>query len=103
MEPQEKQVNPVKYKIYQPTKSAMSSGKGKTKQWIAEPFAEQDASFIDPIIGWTSSTDTSQQLKLSFATRKEAIAFAERCGHDYQVIEPRQPKLVKKTYADNFR
>ena len=57
----------------------------------------------DPLMGWTSSADMRQQLRLSFATRDEAVAFAERNAIAYRVVEPERRKTRKKNYADNFR
>ena len=54
-------------------------------------------------MGWTSARDTRTQLKLRFASREDAIAYAERNGLDYDVIEPHTRRPIIKSYADNFR
>ena len=66
-------------RIFQPSKTAMQSGKGGTKAWVLEhePAASRQ---IDPLMGWTSASDMGQQVRLSFATKEEAIAYAERNG-----------------------
>ncbi|MDX2306669.1 MAG: ETC complex I subunit [Hyphomicrobium sp.] len=89
-------------KIYRPAKTAMQSGEAKTKDWLLEyePDAPRE---IDPLMGWTTSRDTRQQVKLSFATREDAIAYAERQGLAYTVIEPTPRKRIRKAYADNFK
>lgn len=89
-------------RIYQPAKSAMQSGRGRSKDWVLEhePAAPRE---IDPLMGWTSSRDTQAQVRLEFATREEAIAYAERHGLAYTILEPKPRKVVKKSYADNFR
>jgi hypothetical protein len=89
-------------RIYQPAKSAMQSGLARTKEWVLEhePAAARG---IDPLMGWTSSTDTQAQVRLEFDTREEAIAYAERNGIAYTVAEPQQRKPVRKSYADNFK
>ena len=89
-------------RIYQPAKTAMQSGKGRTKSWILEhePTAARE---IDPLMGWTSSSDTRQQVKLRFDTKEDAVAYAERNGLPYTVEEPKQRPLIKKSYADNFK
>ena len=89
-------------KIYKPSKTAMQSGKGRTNEWVLqrEPAAPRE---IDPLMGWTSSTDMQSQVKLSFATKEEAIAYAERNGIPFMVQEEEPRKLVKKAYADNFK
>lgn len=79
----------------------MQSGKAKTKDWVLE-FDTDAARRIEPLMGYTSSGDTSSQVRMSFETREEAIAFAQRQGLEFQVIEPREPKRVIKAYADNF-
>ena len=89
-------------RIYQPAKTAMQSGRGRTRVWILEhePSAPRD---IDPLMGWTSSSDMSQQIKLRFDSKEDAIAYAERNGIDYIVNEPADRKMIKKSYADNFK
>ena len=89
-------------RIYRPAKTAMQSGQARTKDWLLEhePAAPRQ---IDPLMGWTGSTDTRAQIKLAFESKEEAIAFAERHGIPYTVSEPKGRKPVKKTYADNFK
>lgn len=90
-------------RIYKPARNAMQSGKGKTGQWILEHEAAAPRT-VDPLMGWTSSNDMRQQVKLSFETKEEAIAYAEREGLAYTVM-PEAPagRLVKKSYSDNFK
>lgn len=89
-------------RIYKPAKSAMQSGMGRSSEWVLvhEPAAPRE---IDPLMGWTSSGDTKAQVKLSFATQEEAIAYAERNGLPYEVVEPQPRKPIRKAYADNFK
>ena len=89
-------------RIYKPAKTAMQSGLARTKDWVLEHEAEA-AREIDPLMGWTSSRDMDQQVKLSFETKEEAIAFAERHGIPYAIEEPQVRKAVRKAYADNFK
>lgn len=90
-------------KIYQPAKSAMQSGQGKTREWILE-FVPADARWIDPLMGWTGSDDMNAQVRLRFPTREEATAYAERQGIPYEVFEPkvRGHILRQNGYGDNF-
>ena len=90
-------------RIYKPARSAMQSGKGNNDRWIVEHEASGPRT-VDPLMGWTSSADTSQQLKLFFDTREEATAYAEREGLAYTVL-PEAPasRLIRKTYSDNFK
>ncbi len=89
-------------RIYRPARNAMQSGKARTKAWALE-FDQTSARTTDPLMGWTSSRDTGQQVRLSFDTKEEAIAWAERQGYDYRVFEPPPQRAEKKAYADNFR
>lgn len=91
-----------KVRIYQPCRTAMQQGAAKTKIWLVE-FEAASPRSRDALMGWTSSADTRTQLRLRFPTREEAVAYAERNGLSYEVIEPkaRRPKL--KSYAENFR
>jgi hypothetical protein len=90
-------------RIYRPAKTAMQSGRGNTHQWAIQ-FAPSDRPTPDPLMGWNGSKDTRAQLRLRFDTEEEAIAFAERQGYTYTVIEDRPAKAPKpKSYADNFR
>ena len=80
----------------------MQSGKANTQDWRLE-FDPEKPRTIDPVMGYTSSSDMKQQIKLSFETKELAIAYAERHGIPYRVIEPKEPKRVRVAYADNFR
>ncbi|MEO0637793.1 MAG: ETC complex I subunit [Pseudomonadota bacterium] len=88
-------------KIYSPTRSAMQSGKGKTGSWVLE-YERESARRIEPLMGYTSSSDMRSQLRLTFDTREDAVAYAEREGIPYTVSEPKQPKRAKVSYAENF-
>ncbi len=90
-------------RIYQPSKTAMQSGKSNTQGWVIE-FEPEAAKKIEPLMGWTSASDMRHtELRLRFDSREAAIAFAEKHDLAYQVIEPRQSRRVLKAYADNFR
>lgn len=89
-------------RIYQPTRTAMQSGQALTKNWVLE-FEPEEQRFIDPLMGWTGSGDMKSQIRLWFATKDEAIAYAERHAIPYQVFEPRRRQVKPKAYADNFR
>jgi len=90
-------------RIYKPARNAMQSGKGKSVYWVLEHVAEAPRE-RDPLMGWTSSADTRQQVKLRFDTREEAIAYAEREGLAYWVAPEAAPGApIRKSYSDNFR
>lgn len=88
--------------IYQPAKTAMQSGKAKSGTWVVE-FQEKYNRSTEPLMGWTSSKDTLTQLRLCFSSMEDAIAFAKREELRYTVVTPNKPKLIKKSYADNFK
>ncbi len=87
-------------RIYKPIKNPMQSGKAK-QHWVIE-YEQGSTRFIEPLMGWTANTDTKPQLRLQFDTKEEAVAYATHKGLEYQVIEPKQPKLKLQSYADNF-
>lgn len=89
-------------RIYKPAKTAMQSGTANTKEWVLE--MERDmARAIDPLMGWTSASDTQNQIRLTFESKDEAVAFAVKQGWAYTVREPKPRKPIKKSYADNFK
>ena len=92
----------MRARIYVPAKNAMQSGRARTKSWVLE-YEPAKPREIDPLMGWTSSSDMLQQVQLDFATREEAVDYATRHGIDYQVFEPHRPAAKAKSYADNFR
>ncbi|MFN3514533.1 MAG: ETC complex I subunit [Phenylobacterium sp.] len=88
-------------RIYRPAKNAMQSGRAKTKDWVLE-FAPKAPRRPDPLMGWTLTADTDGQVRLSFDTKEEAIAYAQNRGIAFQLIEPKAQKRIIKAYADNF-
>ena len=89
-------------RIFKPAKTAMQSGKAQTAHWVLE-FEAEAARRIDPLMGWTSADETTPgQVRLSFETQGEAVAYAEKHGLPYRVDEERTPSLQPKAYADNF-
>lgn len=88
-------------RIYKPAKTAMQSGKARTRDWVLE-FEPASARVPEPLMGWTSSSDMNGQVRLEFESRDEAIAYAQKHGIAFQLSEPREQKLVIKAYADNF-
>ncbi len=78
----------------------MQSGLGKTHKWILE-FETKNPT-TNPLMGWESSSDTLSELRLEFSSKDLAINYAKKKKIDYEVIESKKRKLVKKSYADNF-
>lgn len=90
-------------RIYQPARTAMQSGTAKTHMWVLE-FAPASAREIDPLMGWTSSSDTQAQVRMKFDTKEAALEYAEEHGLEAVVMEPhkRKPVIRKGGYGDNF-
>jgi ETC complex I subunit conserved region len=88
-------------RIYKPAKTAMQSGTAKTKEWVLD-FEPQQPREIEPLMGWTSSGDMGQQIRVRFDTAEEAIAYCERHGIAYQVFGPKRAARILMSYSDNF-
>ncbi len=88
-------------RIFRPAKSAMQSGLAKTRDWVLE-FEPATARSPDPLTGWTSSDDMRGQVRLSFDTEEDAIAYAQKNGIPFRLMEPKPAKKMLKAYADNF-
>ena len=78
----------------------MQSGLGKLDKWILE-FEINDPT-TNPLMGWESSNDTYSEVKLEFSTKELAINYAKRKKIEFELIEPKRRKVIKKSYADNF-
>ena len=78
----------------------MQSGTGKTDKWILE-FETKDPT-NNPLMGWESSSDTYTELRLEFSTQELAVNYAKKKKIDFELIESKKRKTVKKSYADNF-
>jgi len=91
----------MKARIFQPAKTAMQSGRAKTRHWVLE-FEPTRRQQLDPLMGWPGNGDTMQQVRMTFETREDAIAHAERKGLDFVVHEPKERHVKPKAYADNF-
>lgn len=88
-------------RIYKPAKTAMQSGAAKTRQWVLD-YEPEEPRVVEPLMGWTSSGDMKQQVRLWFHTKDEAIAYCERHAIPYQVFEAKEPARRAIAYADNF-
>jgi len=88
-------------RIYRPARSAMQSGQAK-ESWVLEyePEAPRE---IEPLMGWTSSTDMRSQVKLKFDSKEEAVAYARRNGIAYRVEEAKAATRKTISYSDNFQ
>jgi hypothetical protein len=89
-------------RIFSPARTAMQSGQAKTGLWVLEYEPEKPRK-IDPLMGYTTSADMKSQIRLSFDTKEEAVAYAERNAIPYRIEEPKEPKRRQISYSDNFR
>jgi len=92
----------MRARIYRPAKTAMQSGRGNVKGWVLD-YEPATPRRPEPLMGWVSSGDTLDQVRLRFATKEEAIAFAERKGLDYTVQTEHTRRVRPRNYADNFK
>lgn len=93
----------MRARIFQPAKTAMSSGTAKSKTWVLE-YAPSSARAVDPLMGWTSSNDMNSQVRLQFESREAAEAYAQANGIDATVQLPktRKPNIRAGGYGENF-
>ena len=87
-------------KIFIPSKTAMQSGRGKTKKWVLAVDAIN--TITNPLMGWESGEDTLGEVSLKFSTKEKAIEYAKKNNISFEVIEPKKSNFIIKSYADNF-
>ena len=87
-------------KIYQPSPSAMTSGRAK-RHWVLE-FMGGSSGTIDPLTGTKRSTNMRSQLNLKFETLEEVVAYAKANNIPHQVVQSQKVKRIPRSYADNF-
>ena len=78
----------------------MSSGRAKTMQWVLEYKPVQKNS-PEPLMGWNSG-GTVQQIRVTFESKEEAIAYAHSKEIPFEVIEPKEREFKPKSYSANF-
>ncbi|MCF8475350.1 MAG: ETC complex I subunit [Emcibacter sp.] len=88
-------------RIYCPTKSAMQSGKKNTHSWVLEIVAEKGKT-LDPLMGWTGSSDMESQIHMTFSSKDDAVSYAKRNKIEFELVEPKIRKRKIKAYADSF-
>lgn len=92
----------MKARIYQPARNAMQSGRAKTAVWVLEYELETPRG-PEPLMGWTASGDTLNQVRMKFPTREDAIAFATKKGWEYTVGAAQTRVITPRNYVDNFK
>jgi hypothetical protein len=88
-------------KIYRPAKTAMQSGKAGLNEWVLE-FTPEDRRPTDPLMGWTGSLNPSEQVRLTFETQEQAVAYARARNIPHRVITPNERKITSRSYSENF-
>lgn len=90
-------------RIFQPARTAMSSGTATSKMWVLE-HATDDRRELDPLMGWTSSRDTQTQVRLTFDSKQAALDYAAEHGIVAAVSDPHDRKHIVRPggYGDNF-
>ena len=88
-------------RIFKPAKTAMQSGNQSSKSWVLE-FEPRSARIPDALMGWSSSSDMDSQVRIPFETKDQAIAYAEKHGIAFRLIEAEEKPKIIKAYADNF-
>ena len=93
----------MRARIYKPARNAMQSGQAQSRDWVLE-IAPQTAREIDPLMGWTGSSDTDSQVRLRFDTQRAAEKYAREHGLDYVLSKPqkRKPVIRPGGYGENF-
>ena len=89
-------------RIVEADRKTTQSGKAGTGRWLLE-FERQEAQRPDPLTGWNGSGDTRTQVRLSFASKDDAIAYAVKHGFEYHLVPAPRTSLKIQAYADNFR
>jgi hypothetical protein len=79
-------------RIFRPARSAMTSGKARTKGWQLV-FERRSAPYVEPLMGWTADDDPLTTIELDFPTLRAAVRYAERHGLPYvvQTTEEQSP------------
>lgn len=88
-------------RIFKPARSATTSGKARTRKWRLR-FEPRRPLTIEPVMGWTASADTLQQIELEFPTLEAAVRHAERMGVAYAVhpsVDTRQKDTARSGRA----
>lgn len=92
----------MRARIYQPAKNAMQSGRANTRGWVLE-FEPEALRRLDPLMGWSGTTDMNGEVILRFPTADAAIAYAEARRIPYEVEAAKPLVRQIKAYADNFK
>nr|XP_045721096.1 NADH dehydrogenase [ubiquinone] iron-sulfur protein 4, mitochondrial-like [Mirounga angustirostris] len=96
----EEHIKTRKVRIFAPAHNNMQSGVNNTKKWNME-FDTRER-WENPLMGWASRADPLSNMVLTFSTKEDAAAFAEKNGWSYDIEERKVPKPKSKSYGANF-
>jgi len=99
--PEPEELRLVHARVYRRSPNPMQAGRAHTSAWIVE-FEPHLKPGIDPLMGWTSSADPLQQVRMSFSTLEEAEGYCRRQKLAYDVERPPVHKPKPKSYTTNF-
>ncbi len=88
--------------IYRPSRNAMQSGKAKSKHWVLV-HERTTPRQIEPLMGYTASSDMNTQVRLSFDSCEEAEEYARAQGLSYRVQPAHNSVPKRSAYTDNFQ
>jgi hypothetical protein len=92
----------MQVRIYKPTKTSTQSG-DRSAKWVLEFVTTKESCFIEPLMGRTASKDMRNEIRIEFISKEHAIRFAENNNYKFEVINLKERKLIKKSYASNFK
>uniref|UniRef100_A0A8D1N304 NADH dehydrogenase [ubiquinone] iron-sulfur protein 4, mitochondrial n=1 Tax=Sus scrofa TaxID=9823 RepID=A0A8D1N304_PIG len=79
----EEHIKTRKVRIFVPARNNMQSGVNNTKKWKME-FDTRER-WENPLMGWSSTADPLSNLVLTFSTKEDAVAFAEKNAYIFHV------------------
>lgn len=89
--------------IYKATRNHMQSVNHNKAAWLLDYNCSNHDRYIEPLMGRTSSKNMMHEVQIKFDSLEEAVRFAQKNNHSYEIIEPKKHKLIKKNYANNFK
>lgn len=88
-------------RIFRRAPSTTQSGHLRYKNWRLS-YPRQMTQTREPLMGWTSASETLPEVVMDFPTKDAAIAFASKHGIPYAVEEPVHRATRIRSYGENF-